>query len=61
MKTAMNILLGIVLLIIALSFVLVYVNTHPPKYPLHIPPSDYHVPYETVSFTTRDGITLFYF
>ena len=58
MKTAMNILLGIILLIVALSFVLVYVNTHPPRYPLHIPPSDYHVPYEIVSFTTRDGLLL---
>jgi len=58
MKTAMHILLGIILLIVALSFVLVYVNTHPPRYPLHIPPSDYHVPYETVSFTTSDGILL---
>ena len=54
----MHILLGIILLIVALSFVLVYVNTHPPRYPLHIPPSDYHVPYETVSFTTSDGILL---
>jgi dipeptidyl aminopeptidase/acylaminoacyl peptidase len=54
----MNILLGIILLVIALSFILVYVNTHPPRYPLHIPPSDYHAPYESVSFTTRDGILL---
>ncbi len=58
MKTAMNILLGIFLLVLVLSFVLVYVNTHPPRYPLHTPPSDYHVPYETVSFTTGDGILL---
>jgi uncharacterized protein len=58
MKTAMHILLGIILLLIALSFVLVYVNTHPPKYPLSIPPSDFRVPYETVSFTTADGILL---
>ena len=58
MKTAMHILLGVVLLFVALSFVLVYVNTHPPRYQLHIPPSDYHVPYETVSFTTRDGVLL---
>jgi dienelactone hydrolase len=58
MKTAMNILLGVVLLIIALSFVLVYANTHPPRYPLHIPPSDYQMPYETVSFITGDGILL---
>jgi dipeptidyl aminopeptidase/acylaminoacyl peptidase len=58
MKTAMHILLGIILLIVALSFVLVYVNTHPPRYPLHIPPSDYHAAYEKVSFTTADGILL---
>jgi dipeptidyl aminopeptidase/acylaminoacyl peptidase len=58
MKTAMNIFLGIFLLVFALSFVLVYVNTHPPRYPLHIPPSDYHAPYEAVSFTTQDGILL---
>jgi dipeptidyl aminopeptidase/acylaminoacyl peptidase len=58
MKTAMNILLGIVLLIIALSFILVYVNTHPPRYPIHIPPSDFQAPYEAVSFTTVDAILL---
>ena len=52
MKNAMHILLGIILLIIALSFVLVYVNTHPPRYALHIPPSEYAVPYENVSFVT---------
>jgi dipeptidyl aminopeptidase/acylaminoacyl peptidase len=58
MKTVMSILTGIVLLVVALSFVLVYVNTHPPKYPLNIPPSEYRVDYEVVSFTSEDGITL---
>lgn len=58
MKTAMNILIGIILLVVALSFILVYANTHPPKYPLHIPPSDYQAEYEAVSFTSDDGITL---
>jgi dipeptidyl aminopeptidase/acylaminoacyl peptidase len=58
MKTIMNILIGIILLIVALSFVLVYVNTHPPKYPLHIPPSVYKADYEDVSFTSADGIVL---
>lgn len=58
MKTALNILLGIVFLIIALSFVLVYANTHPPRYPLNVPPSDYGQPYERVSFITEDGLTL---
>ncbi len=58
MKTALNILLGIVLLVIALSFILVYANTHPPRYPLHVPPSDYQAEYEEVSFITKDGLTL---
>ncbi len=54
----MNILIGIVLLIVALSFILVYANTHPPKYPLHISPSEYRADYEAVSFLSEDGITL---
>jgi fermentation-respiration switch protein FrsA (DUF1100 family) len=58
MKTAMNILLGIVLIVVALSFILVYANTHPPKYPLHVPPSAYRADYEDVSFTCADGIAL---
>lgn len=58
MKTALNILLGIVLLVIALSFILVYANTHPPRYPLNVPPSDYQREYENVAFVTKDGLTL---
>jgi dipeptidyl aminopeptidase/acylaminoacyl peptidase len=58
MKTTLNILLGIILLVIALSFVLVYANTHPPRYPLHVPPSDLGMPYEKISFVTDDGVTL---
>lgn len=58
MKAALNILLGIALLTIALSFLLVFANTHPPRYPLHIPPSHYQARYEEVSFVTEDGITL---
>jgi dipeptidyl aminopeptidase/acylaminoacyl peptidase len=58
MKTAMNIIIAIAFLVIALSFILVYANTHPPKYSLHIPPSVYHADYETVSFTSEDGLML---
>jgi dipeptidyl aminopeptidase/acylaminoacyl peptidase len=58
MKTIMNIIIGIILIVIALSFVLVYANTHPPKYPLYIPPSDYRVDYEDVSFMSSDGVAL---
>ena len=58
MKTAVNILIGIIVLVIALSFILVYTNTHPPRYPLHIPPSRYQADYEDVSFTTNDSTLL---
>jgi fermentation-respiration switch protein FrsA (DUF1100 family) len=58
MKTAMSILIGIILITIALSFVLVYINTHPLKYPLSTPPSIYKAAYEDVSFTSEDGIAL---
>ncbi len=58
MKTAMNILISIVLLIVALSFILVYANTHPPKYPLHVPPSLYKALYEDVAFVSEDGVSL---
>jgi dipeptidyl aminopeptidase/acylaminoacyl peptidase len=58
MKTAMNIIIAIALLVIALSFILVYANTHPPKYPHHIPPSVYLADYETVSFASEDGTML---
>ncbi|MCK9420647.1 MAG: alpha/beta fold hydrolase [Nitrospirae bacterium] len=54
----MNILIGIIILIVALSFILVYANTHPPKYPLHIPPSEFKADYEDVSFISADGIVL---
>jgi hypothetical protein len=58
MKTVVNILIGMVLLVVALSFILVYSNTHPPRYPLNIRPSDYHREYEDVTFVTKDGLTL---
>jgi len=58
MKIAMNILIGIALIVVGLSFILVYANTHPPKYPLHIPPSVYKADYEEVSFASVDNIVL---
>lgn len=58
MKTVVNIFIGIIVLVIALSFILVYANTHPPRYPLHTPPSQYKVDYEDVSFITSDDVLL---
>jgi dipeptidyl aminopeptidase/acylaminoacyl peptidase len=58
MKITVNILIGLALLVVALSLILVYANTHPPRYPLHIPPSTYRAAYEDATFETSDGITL---
>jgi hypothetical protein len=58
MKIAVNILLRFALLVVALSLILVYANIHPPRYPLHIPPSTYHAAYEDATFETSDGVTL---
>ena len=58
MKTVMNILIGLALIIAILPLILVYANTHPPKYPLDIPPSVYRADYEPVSFSSEDGIAL---
>jgi dipeptidyl aminopeptidase/acylaminoacyl peptidase len=58
MKIAMTILIGTILLVVALSFLLVYANTHPPRYPLFAPPSAYKADYEDVVFTSVDGVTL---
>jgi dipeptidyl aminopeptidase/acylaminoacyl peptidase len=58
MNIAMASLLGIILIVFSLSFILVYINTHPAKYPLYLPPSMYKADYEDVSFPGRDGIVL---
>lgn len=58
MKKAVHILAFIVFAVISFSLLLVYANTHPPRYPLHVPPSQYHVDFESVSFTTSDAVKL---
>src|SRR5512144_1562260 len=58
MKTAMTILIGAILLVVLLSFLLVYANTHPQKYSLYVPPSIYAADYEDVVFTSEDGVRL---
>ncbi|MBI3600537.1 MAG: alpha/beta hydrolase [Nitrospinae bacterium] len=46
------------IIVFALSFILVYTNSHPPRYPLNIPPSDYGLDFENVEFITPDKIKL---
>ncbi len=58
MKTVMYILLGVALLVVILPFILLYANTHPPRYPLNVPPSVYKADYDSVSFTSEDGVDL---
>ena len=48
----------LLIIILVLSFLIVYSNTHPPKYPLNIPPSSYGLKFESVEFTTPDKIIL---
>ncbi len=58
MKTIMNLLIGLALIIVILPLILVYANTHPPRYQLSIPPSTYRADYESLSFVGEDGIAL---
>ncbi len=54
----MKIILYLVFIIFFISALLVYINTHPPRYPLHIPPSKYDLKYEDVTFRSTDGLIL---
>ena len=57
-----NIVLKIIgfsfLIIFLLNAIFVYMNTHPPRYPLHIPPSQYNLEYEEVAFHSTDSLLL---
>lgn len=45
-------------IVFAFSFLLVYANSHPPRYPLSMPPSDFGLEYEEVTLKTFDGVVL---
>ena len=48
----------LIIIIFVLSFLLVYTSSHPPRYPLHVPPSDFGLKFERVQFVTTDGLTI---
>lgn len=48
----------LIVIIFALSFLLVYANSHPPRYSLNRPPSNFGLSFERVQFVTIDGLTL---
>lgn len=54
----LKILIFIILIIFTTSLLFVYSNTHPPRYPHHIPPSEYNLDYEEVDLKTKDAVVL---
>jgi uncharacterized protein len=57
-KVTAHILFWSFLLAFGLSFLLVWSNTHPPRYPLHTSPANYGLPFEEISFQAADGVPL---
>jgi len=58
LKIVASIALIAFIVTLGLSFLLVWSNTHPPRYPLRVSPANYGVPFEEVSFCSQDGIPL---
>jgi fermentation-respiration switch protein FrsA (DUF1100 family) len=58
MQFVLKLALYTVLIIISLDSFILYMNSHPPKYPLHIPPSKFGLRFEDVSFDSTDGVRL---
>jgi dipeptidyl aminopeptidase/acylaminoacyl peptidase len=58
MKIFTNLVVGLILIVLVFPFILVYSNTHPPRYSLDIPPSRFNAEYEAVTFKSQDGTDL---
>lgn len=50
--------LYIILIIVSLDILVLYTNSHPPRYPRYIPPSRFGVAFEDVQFEASDGIRI---
>src|SRR3989304_2001206 len=48
----------LVLIVVSLDIFVLYMKPHPPRYPLHIPPSRFGVTFEDAQFSSSDGIKL---
>ena len=58
MLVILKVVIYLFIIILILSFLIVHSNTHPPRYPLNVPPSDYGLKFDSVEFTTPDKIIL---
>jgi len=50
--------LYIILIIVSLDVLVLYTNSHPPRYPLYIPPSRFGVTFEDAQFDASDGVKI---
>lgn len=48
----------LVLIVVSLDIFVLYMNSHPPRYPLHIPPSRFGVTFEDAQFDASDGVKI---
>lgn len=58
MHLAFKLVLYAVLVVISLDAFILYMNSHPPKYPLYVHPSRFNSVSEEVSFEATDGVRL---
>lgn len=58
MQLVLKIVLYLFLVVLSLDIFILYMNSHPPRYSLYIPPSKFGLRYEDVSFESMDGVRL---
>lgn len=58
MHLAFKLVLYAVLVVISLDAFILYMNSHPPRYPVYIHPSKFGLKYEDISFTSTDSVRL---
>lgn len=58
MQAILKIILYAVLVVLSLDMLILYMNSHPPKYPLYLPPSRFGLAYEDAVFLSADGVRL---
>ncbi|MDO8444667.1 MAG: alpha/beta fold hydrolase [Deltaproteobacteria bacterium] len=58
MQLILKLILYTLLFIIFLDAFTLYMNSHPPRYPIYVPPSKFNLRYEEVSFQSTDGVRL---
>src|SRR3972149_2092395 len=58
MQLILKFILSGLLIVIFLDIFILYMNSHPSRYPLYVPPSKFNLRYEEVPFQSTDGVRL---